>query len=108
MVNLINLEKVSQSFGLKTLLDNVSLGVNSGDRVGIVGLNGGGKSTLINVLSGRLEPDSGRVSHMQDLRLAVVTQTPDLDEEVSIADNVIGPLGLQTHEWASNLSLIHI
>lgn len=102
MVNLINLEKVSQSFGLKTLLDNVSLGVNSGDRVGIVGLNGGGKSTLINVLSGRLEPDSGRVSHMQDLRLAVVTQAPDLDEEASIADNVIGPLGLQTHEWASN------
>lgn len=102
MVNLINLEKVSQSFGLKTLLDNVSLGVNSGDRVGVVGLNGGGKSTLINVLSGRLEPDSGRVSQMQDLRLAVVTQTPDLDEEASIADNVIGPLGLQTHEWASN------
>ncbi|MCI6207584.1 MAG: ATP-binding cassette domain-containing protein [Corynebacterium glucuronolyticum] len=102
MVNLINLEKVSQSFGLKTLLDNVSLGVNSGDRVGVVGLNGGGKSTLINVLSGRLEPDSGRVSHMQDLRSAVVTQTPDLDESATIADNVIGPLGLATHEWASN------
>lgn len=102
MVNLINLEKVSQSFGLKTLLDNVSLGVNSGDRVGVVGLNGGGKSTLINVLSGRLEPDSGRVSHMQDLRSAVVTQTPDLDEDATIADNVIGPLGLATHEWASN------
>ena len=102
MVNLINVEKVSQSFGLKTLLDGVSLGLNSGDRVGVVGLNGGGKSTLINILSGELAPDSGRVSHMQDLRLAVVTQTPNLDGDASIADNVVGPLGLETHEWASN------
>ena len=50
--NLINLENVSKSYGLKTLLDHVSLGVNSTDRIGVVGLNGGGKSTLIRILAG--------------------------------------------------------
>ena len=47
MVNLINLENVDKSFGLKTLLHKVSLGVQSGDRIGVVGINGGGKTTLI-------------------------------------------------------------
>ncbi len=55
MANLINLEQVSKTYGLKTLLDGVSLGVQSGDRIGIVGVNGGGKTTLLEVLTG-IEP----------------------------------------------------
>ena len=53
MANLVSVENVSKSFGLKTLLDGVSLGVQTGDRIGVVGLNGGGKSTLLKVLTGR-------------------------------------------------------
>ena len=102
MANLINLETVTKSFGLKTLLDNVSLGVQTGDRIGIVGVNGGGKTTLLEVLTGIEEPDSGRVSHNSGLRMAVVTQRFDLDESTTIADAVIKPLGLETYEWASN------
>ena len=102
MANLINLETVTKSFGLKTLLDNVSLGVQTGDRIGIVGVNGGGKTTLLEVLTGIEEPDSGRVSHNSGLRMAVVTQRFDLDESITIADAVIKPLGLETYEWASN------
>ncbi|MCQ9352600.1 ABC-F family ATP-binding cassette domain-containing protein [Corynebacterium sp. 153RC1] len=102
MANLINLETVSKSFGLKTLLDNVSLGIQTGDRIGVVGLNGGGKTTLLEVLTGIEPPDSGRVSHNSALRMAVVTQRAELDPEASIADVVIAPLGLQTYEWASN------
>ena len=62
MVNLINLENVNKSFGLKTLLHKVSLGVQSGDRIGVVGINGGGKTTLIEVLTGVEHPDAGRVT----------------------------------------------
>ncbi|MDO5076364.1 ABC-F family ATP-binding cassette domain-containing protein [Corynebacterium sp.] len=102
MANLINLEHVSKAFGLKTLLDDVSLGVQTGDRIGVVGLNGGGKSTLLKVLSGAEPPDSGRVSHMGGLRLAVVTQAAELDPAATISDVVLAPLGVHTYEWASN------
>lgn len=91
MANLINLETVTKSFGLKTLLDKVSLGVQTGDRIGIVGVNGGGKTTLLEVLTGIEEPDSGRVSHNSGLRMAVVTQRFDLDETMTIADAVVKP-----------------
>ncbi|WP_115685019.1 ABC-F family ATP-binding cassette domain-containing protein [Corynebacterium senegalense] len=102
MANLINLENVSKTWGLKTLLDAVSLGVQTGDRIGIVGVNGGGKTTLLEVLTGIEPPDSGRVSHNSELRMAVVTQRFDLDEELTVGQAVVEPLGLETFEWASN------
>ncbi|WP_141758270.1 ATP-binding cassette domain-containing protein, partial [Corynebacterium sp. HMSC068G04] len=83
MANLINLENVTKSFGLKTLLDGVSLGVQTGDRIGIVGVNGGGKTTLLEVLTGIESPDSGRVSHNSELRMAVVTQRFELEESLT-------------------------
>lgn len=102
MANLINLENVTKTFGLKTLLDGVSLGVQTGDRVGIVGVNGGGKTTLLEVLTGIEPPDSGRVSHSSALAMAVVTQRFELDESLTISQCVVEPLGLETFEWASN------
>lgn len=102
MANLINLENVSKSFGLTTLLKDVSLGIQTGDRIGVVGLNGGGKTTLLEVITGIEPPDSGRVSHNSTLRMAVVTQRAELDPEKTVGDVVLGPLGLQTFEWASN------
>lgn len=102
MANLINLEKVSKSFGLQTLLNGVSLGVQSGDRIGIVGVNGGGKTTLLEVLTDIEPPDEGRVSHNSDLRMAVVTQRFELDDALTIAQVIIEPLSLETFEWASN------
>lgn len=102
MANLINLENVSKTWGLKTLLDGVSLGVQTNDRIGIVGVNGGGKTTLLEVLTGIEAPDAGRVSHNSGLRMAVVTQRFDLDETLTVGQAVVEPLGLQTFEWASN------
>ena len=102
MVNLLNAENISQSFGLKTLLDGVSLGVQSGQRIGVVGVNGGGKTTLLEVLTGLVEPDSGRVARNSDLRMAVVTQRAELDPAATIGRTVVEPLGLDTFEWASN------
>ena len=102
MANLINLENVSKTWGLKTLLDKVSLGVQTGDRIGVVGLNGGGKTTLLEVLTGIEPPDEGRVSHANDLRMAVVTQRFDLPEDMTVGQAVVEPLGLEVYEWASN------
>ena len=101
MANLINLEAVSKSYGVRPLLDNVSLGVGEGERIGVVGLNGGGKTTLLEVLSGLAEPDSGRVSMVRGLRLAVVTQRTDLGEGSAIRDVVLAGYDAE-HEWAAD------
>ena len=105
MANLVSVENVSKSFGLKTLLDGVSLGVQTGDRIGVVGLNGGGKSPLLKVLTGREQPDEGRVSQMNDIRVAMVTQEANLNPEDTVADVVLKPLGVETFEWASKSSV---
>lgn len=100
-INLVNLENVSKSYGVKPLLSNVSLGVQAGDRIGVVGLNGGGKTTLLEVLAGIEPADQGRVSRVGDLRQAVVTQRDELEGE-TIFDVVIAPLGVAEHEWAGD------
>ncbi|WP_079675500.1 ABC-F family ATP-binding cassette domain-containing protein [Mycobacteroides abscessus] len=100
-INLVNLENVSKSYGVKPLLSNVSLGVQAGDRIGVVGLNGGGKTTLLEVLSGIEPADQGRVSRAGDLRQAVVTQRDELDG-ATVFDVVIAPLGVAKHEWAGD------
>jgi ABC transport system ATP-binding/permease protein len=103
MANLVNLESVDKSFGVRPLLDGVSLGVGDGDRIGVVGLNGGGKTTLLELLAGVEAPDGGRVSRARDLRLAVVTQRSELDDRVTVREAVIDPLGTSAeHEWAAD------
>ncbi|MCX0271037.1 ABC-F family ATP-binding cassette domain-containing protein [Nocardia zapadnayensis] len=109
MSNLINLEQVSKSFGITPLLDGVSLGVHAGDRIGVVGLNGGGKTTLLEVLTGIEEPDSGRVSRLGGLRMAVVTQRGVLPEGATIGEVVLAGLAddaptgdIAEHEWAAD------
>lgn len=99
---LVNLESVNKTFGIKPLLDDVSLGVHEGERIGVVGLNGGGKTTLLEVLTGLEPPDSGRVSRVGGLRSAVVTQRGVLPPGSTVGEVVFGPLGLAEHEWASN------
>ncbi|KIQ17093.1 glycerophosphodiester phosphodiesterase [Rhodococcus sp. Leaf7] len=102
MANLINLEQVSKSFGVKPLLENVSLGVQENERIGVVGLNGNGKTTMLEVLAGVEQPDSGRVSRVGGLRMAVVTQRGVLPPGSTIGDIVLAPLGVAEHEWAGD------
>lgn len=101
MANLVNLEAVSKSYGVRPLLDGVSLGVAAGQRIGVVGLNGGGKTTLLEVLSGLTEPDSGRVSHVGGLRMAVVTQRTELPDGSTVGEVVLERYGAE-HEWAAD------
>ncbi|RSN47887.1 glycerophosphodiester phosphodiesterase [Amycolatopsis sp. WAC 04197] len=101
MANLVNLESVSKSFGVRPLLDGVSLGVAEGQRIGVVGLNGGGKTTLLEVLAGISEPDTGRVSQVRGLRMAVVTQRTELPAGSTVGDVVLERYGAE-HEWAAD------
>ncbi len=103
MANLVNLEAVSKSYGIRPLLSDVSLGVDEGDRIGVVGLNGGGKTTLLEVLAGLEAPDTGRVSQNRDLRTAVLTQRIELPEQITVRHAVLDPLGVTAeYEWAAD------
>ncbi|MCX6469246.1 MAG: ABC-F family ATP-binding cassette domain-containing protein [Corynebacteriales bacterium] len=102
MSNLVNAEKISKSFGITPLLDSVSLGVQEGQRIGVVGLNGGGKTTMLEILAGITEPDSGRVSIAGGVRMATVTQRGVLPPGSTVGDVVLGPLDVAEHEWASD------
>lgn len=96
-VNLATIESVSKVYGTRALLDGVSLGVSEGDRIGVVGRNGDGKTTLIRLLAKLEEPDSGRITHSGGLQMAVLTQHDSLDPKATIRQEVIA--GRADHEW---------
>ncbi|MFC6154191.1 ABC-F family ATP-binding cassette domain-containing protein [Nocardioides yefusunii] len=100
MSNLINLERVSKSYGIRPLLDDVSLGIAVGERVGIVGRNGGGKTTLLEVMTGIETPDTGRVSKTGSLDIGYLHQGDELVETDTVRDAVLR--GKMEHEWASD------
>ncbi|MGW2590021.1 ABC-F family ATP-binding cassette domain-containing protein [Streptomyces sp. NPDC001515] len=102
-VNLVNVEQVSKVYGTRALLDGVSLGVSEGDRIGVVGRNGDGKTTLIRMLARLEEADSGRVTHSGGLRLGVLTQHDSLDPQATVRHEVIGDLA--DHEWAGDAKI---
>jgi ABC transport system ATP-binding/permease protein len=91
VVNLISLEKAAKAYAHRTLLDDVSLGVGSGDRIGVVGRNGAGKSTLLELLAGRTAPDTGRVAMAAGLRLGYLPQGDQLTG--TVGEIVFGPAG---------------
>jgi ATP-binding cassette subfamily F protein uup len=98
--NLVNLERVSKSYGVRPLLHEVSLGVGAGQRIGVVGRNGDGKTTLLRVLAGLEPPDAGRVSATRGLRLGFLTQGDDLEAGSTVRHVVLGDRA--DHEWAAD------
>jgi ABC transport system ATP-binding/permease protein len=98
--NLVNLERVHKSYGIRPLLDGVSLGVGTGERIGVVGRNGDGKTTLLRLIGGLEEPDNGRVSRSRGLHLGYLTQGDDLDPDATVRRAVLQ--GKADHEWAAD------
>ncbi len=99
-VNLINVEDAVITYGEKSILDHVSLGLNVGDRVGVVGRNGGGKSTLLGVLAGTRDIETGRVTRANDATLGFVGQAPPPLPGVTIRERIVGDV--PDHTWASD------
>jgi ATP-binding cassette subfamily F protein uup len=98
--NLVNLKSVGKGFGSRTVLDDVTLGVQAGDRIGVVGRNGDGKSTLLRLIAGLEEPDAGAVTRDGDLDMALIGQGDELDANKTIRDELVG--GRADHEWAGD------
>ncbi len=100
MANLVNAERVSLAFGTRTILDGVSLGLDNGDVVGVVGRNGDGKTTLLELLVGTRRPDSGQVVRNRVASIGYLGQTEDFAVGASVRDVAIQ--GRADHVWAAD------
>lgn len=98
--NLVNLKDVEKGYGSRSVLRDVTLGVAEGDRVGIVGRNGDGKSTLLRLIGGVEPPDAGAVTRVNGLDLDMLGQGDDLDEHKTVRGELVG--GRADHEWAGD------
>ncbi len=102
----MNIEEVSKAFDIRPLLDQVSLGVSEGDRIGIVGRNGSGKSTLMKIIAGVEDPDSGRVTKSNSSRIGILSQVDTASKDATVGDVVIG--NREKHEWARDARIREI
>ena len=83
-MNIMNIEHISKIFGEKTIFDDASIGIQEGDKIGIVGINGTGKSTLLRMIAGDEVPDSGNIIRQNQLKLAWLPQEPKFPENATI------------------------
>ena len=86
---LLSLDKISKSFPGKVLLDKVSLYINDSDKIGIIGINGTGKTTLLNIIAGQTAPDEGTITMSSGMHIACLEQNPVLDRNLSLLDIVL-------------------
>lgn len=100
MAHLLGAENVSLEFPTKKVFDGITVGVNDGDRIGIVGRNGDGKSTLLKLLAKRIQPDDGRITHRNSLTFGLLDQADVIDPGQTIGQSVVGEVS--EHIWASN------
>ncbi|MGK2869125.1 MAG: ABC-F family ATP-binding cassette domain-containing protein [Mycobacterium sp.] len=100
MAHLLGAEALHLQYPTKVVFDSVSLGVNEGDRIGIVGRNGDGKSSLLAMLAGRVTPDSGRVTVRGGVHVGVLDQADTLDDDDTVGHAVVGDT--PEHEWAGD------
>ncbi len=98
--NLVNLERVWKRYGVRPLLADVSLGIGAGERVGIVGRNGDGKTTLLRLMTGLEQSDAGRVSRSRGLLIGYLRQGDELEDTHTVREAVLG--GRDDHEWAAD------
>lgn len=100
MAHLLGCDDVHLEYPSKRVFDALTLGIDEGDRIGVVGGNGDGKSTLLKLLAGIREPDSGRVIRRSGTIVHMLGQTDSLDPSASVAFSVVGDI--PEHEWASD------
>lgn len=87
-MNILNAENISKSYSEKILLDNISIGINEGDKIGIIGINGTGKTTLLNIIAGLETPETGKITKMSNTKIEYLSQTPIFQNEESVLENV--------------------
>lgn len=103
MAHLLGAEALHFEYPTQKVLESVTMGVSAGDRIGIVGRNGDGKSTLLKLLTGRLEPDSGQVTVRSDTTIGMLDQADTVDPALPVGQAVVGDLA--EHEWAGDAKI---
>jgi ATP-binding cassette subfamily F protein uup len=98
--NLLNLKEVEKGYGSRSVLRDITLGVAAGERIGVVGQNGGGKSTLLRLIAGVEEPDGGALTRAGDMGVALLGQQDELDPTATIRGVLVGERA--DHEWAAD------
>ena len=87
-MNLITIENITKSYGDKAILDNISLGINDGDKIGIIGINGTGKTTLLKIIAEVDECDEGKITTSNELKMEYLFQNPDYNPENTVLEQV--------------------
>ncbi len=100
MAHLLGAESLHLEYPTRVVFDSVTLGVSEGDRIGVVGRNGDGKSTLLSLLAGRLEPDAGRVTRRRDVTVGMLDQRDDLPDALTVGRAIVGDR--EEHVWAGD------
>jgi len=100
MAHLLGAEALHFEYPTQKVLESVTMGVSAGDRIGIVGRNGDGKSTLMKLLVGQLEPDAGQVTVRSDVTIGMLDQSDTIDAALTVGQAIVGDLA--EHEWASD------
>jgi ATP-binding cassette subfamily F protein uup len=100
MAHLLGAESLHLEYPTRVIFDDVTIGIDEGQRIGVVGRNGDGKSTLMRLLSGRIEPDEGRVTRRGGITLGMLDQADNLPEEITVAEAIVGDR--PEYEWAGD------
>ena len=98
-MNILNVENVSKTFMSKPVLNDVCVGISDTDKIGVVGINGTGKSTLLSIVAGVVEPDSGNVVRSNNLRISYLPQNPEFDMDKSILENITEKIYAGADNW---------
>ncbi|HBI84253.1 MAG TPA: ABC transporter ATP-binding protein, partial [Alcaligenaceae bacterium] len=96
---LITLNNVHLAYGHHPLLDGADLSIQSGERIGLIGRNGTGKSSLLKLLDGRNQPDDGSITTAGHVRVATVEQEPELDDSLTIEECIMGEFDPEDEDW---------
>src|SRR4030066_1950156 len=88
-MNILSMENVGKSFSEKVLFEQVSLGIGDSDRLGLVGINGTGKSTFLKIVSGHIEPDSGSIIRASNLTIQCLSQALEFDESMTVLEHIL-------------------
>src|SRR5690606_7272347 len=100
VAHLLGAESLHLEYPTRVIFDSVTIGLDEGDRIGVVGRNGDGKSTLMRLLAGRIQPDGGRVTVRKGTTIGMLDQADELDDSIVVSESIVGDK--QEYEWASD------
>ncbi len=98
-MNLLTMQDVTHSYTQRFLLKNASMGINEGDKIGLIGINGTGKSTLLKIVAGMVEPDEGQVTKGNQVHVEYLPQTPVFDDGKTLLENIVEGKDIHTDAW---------